>query len=76
MTDAVIISLINTAGLVLVGIGVALINKKQKEIHSQINGMQEKLITAEKSTSNAEGNREGREELKKEQKDDIDKNKT
>lgn len=35
------------------------IEVKQNEIHKQINGMQEKLITAEKSASKAEGEQKG-----------------
>ncbi|MES2287365.1 MAG: hypothetical protein V4547_16855 [Bacteroidota bacterium] len=66
MTDAVAISLINTAGLVLVGIGVALINKQQKVISNQINGQQELLLKATGDKERAEGKEEG----KKEQRDD------
>ncbi len=36
------------------------IRNRQRAIHQQINGMQDKLIVAEKSTSRGEGHEEGR----------------
>lgn len=46
--------------------------KKQDVIHHQINGMQEKMIIAEKAASNAEGNLEGRKEQAAESKPVVD----
>lgn len=49
-------------------------NKKQEVIHGQINGMQEKLITAEKGISKAEGKEEQRAESKEDNKPIVDVN--
>lgn len=45
-------------------------NKKQEVIHGQINGMQEKLIVAEKSASKEIGKAEGKQEQRAEAKED------
>lgn len=45
-------------------------NKKQDVIHAQINGMQEKLIVAEKSASKEIGKEEGRLQQRAEVKED------
>lgn len=44
------------------------LSKKQEVIHGQINGMQEKLIVAEKIASKSEGKDEQRKETKEEEK--------
>lgn len=66
MTDAVTIALIGAVVTVITSslnlIQGSKIRTKQDVIHGQINGMQEKLITAEKSASKEEGKAEQREE--------------
>lgn len=68
MSDAVIISIIGAigtlAGLALTGY----VNIRLGKIHKQINSRMDQLLESSRKEANAVGNKEGRSELKQEQK--------
>lgn len=79
MADNATIEVIKAVGAVVTPIILAWITylqikngKKQDVIHAQINGMQEKLIVAEKGISKAEGKEEERAEAKEDSKSVVD----
>lgn len=66
-SDAVIIAIIS--GVVsLIGLGMTLLVKaRQKEMHQMINSRMDEMLMLTKEKSEAEGNLQGRKELKTEQ---------
>ncbi len=64
-----VVETIKAVGSVITPIALAWIALQQFKIRKEMNGMKDQLITSEKSASKAEGNLEGRAELKGEQND-------
>lgn len=67
-------ALLSPFAMIAVAIFQYQMNKRQKIIHGQINGMQEKLVTAEKGISKAEGKEEQRQQSKEESKPVVNVN--
>lgn len=70
MTDGIIIAVIGAAG----GVLVAFINVKFANLSKKVNGRMDELLEITRKSSNSDGNKEGRAELKQEQKDEKSKN--
>lgn len=64
MTDAVQLGIIGA----ITTIAVAFINSKISKVDKKVNGRMDELLELTRKSSNAEGNLEGRVELKEEQK--------
>lgn len=66
MSDAVIISIIGGSTTIIVA-GFTYLSNKLSSIHKQINSRMDEMLMLTKEKSEAEGNLQGRKELKTEQ---------
>lgn len=78
MTENVTLEIIKTVGIVLTTIisSIALVytvkgKNRVEEYHKEVNGKMGQLLDVSKTAAKAEGNLEGRADLKQEQKDNL-----
>lgn len=72
MTDGVQIALITGTTTAISAIAVAFINNRIGRVEKKVNGRMDELLEITRKSSNAEGNLEGRADLKHEQQIDND----
>lgn len=60
MTDVILVVIIQSVTSLIIVILTAIVNKRLKTVHKQINSRMDELLAINKKLSNAEGNKEGR----------------